>query len=131
MGTNKEVAEIWIRYAEIDLQAANVLFQNQRELITVAFYHAHQAAEKAIKAILIIEEIKFPKTHDLNKLVSLLEAQQPVNSALYNLITAFEDFNPEICYPDEPLSLSQKHLTGAVDAAIKLIEVAKKHIHGK
>lgn len=36
-------------------------------------YDAHQAAEKAIKAVLIHQEVRFPYSHDLAELLSLVE----------------------------------------------------------
>ncbi len=41
---------------------------------TVCF-HAQQCVEKYLKALLVLEEIDFPRTHDLEKLVSLLPAR--------------------------------------------------------
>ena len=35
-------------------------------------WHSQQAAEKALKAALVLEEIDFPYTHDLNALRNLL-----------------------------------------------------------
>ena len=37
-------------------------------------YHAQQAAEKAIKAILVFEQVEFPFTHELNALRHLTRA---------------------------------------------------------
>jgi len=40
----------------------------------VASFHAQQAAEKTVKAALVIEQIRFPRTHELERLRSLLPA---------------------------------------------------------
>ena len=40
----------------------------------VASFHAQQAAEKYIKAGLIIEQVRFPRTHELERLCPLLPA---------------------------------------------------------
>lgn len=37
-------------------------------------FEAQQAAEKAMKGVLVLRGIDFPKTHDLNSLLSLLQA---------------------------------------------------------
>jgi len=36
-------------------------------------FHAQQAAEKLLKALLSVHAVRFPKTHDLHELVNLLE----------------------------------------------------------
>ena len=37
-------------------------------------FHAQQAAEKAIKAVMILRGIEFPYTHDLSRLLTMLES---------------------------------------------------------
>ena len=37
------------------------------------YFDAQQAAEKAVKALLVAQEVEFPYVHDLAHLVSLLE----------------------------------------------------------
>ena len=55
-----------------------------------ACYHAQQAAEKALKAVLLHEMATFPKTHDLSRLVDASRASQPtfpefsIESAILN-----------------------------------------------
>jgi HEPN domain-containing protein len=62
----------WLRYAQEDLIAAESLL-GQR---TIASRHvcwlAQQAAEKALKAILVILQIDFPRRHDLDALRNLI-----------------------------------------------------------
>jgi HEPN domain-containing protein len=36
-------------------------------------FHAQQAAEKAIKAVLLEHKIRFPRTHDLGELIVLIQ----------------------------------------------------------
>jgi HEPN domain-containing protein len=64
-------ARRWLRYAEEDLTTAEMVLQRQlpaRE----ACWLAQQAAEKALKAALVLEQVDFPKTHDLDALRSLV-----------------------------------------------------------
>jgi len=63
----------WIRHAESDLAIASqpppagVLFE------TLCF-HAQQAVEKSLKAVLISHNVEPPYTHDIAKLISAIEA---------------------------------------------------------
>ena len=63
---------VWLRLAERDLQAAEVLLSVAGQQTTVCF-HAQQAAEKALKASLVAlgaEDV--PRTHDLHLLAELV-----------------------------------------------------------
>ena len=68
-----EISELksWIRYAEEDYSAAKTLFGLKRPLFGAACFHAQQCAEKYLKALLILKDVDFPKTHDLPTLNTL------------------------------------------------------------
>jgi HEPN domain-containing protein len=70
-----EVAWGWLRRAKSDLAMARHALTD-RDLVDpwVASFHAQQATEKCLKAALIMEQIRFPRTHELELLRSLLPA---------------------------------------------------------
>lgn len=81
MPRDRETAEQageWLRHAKNDLDAAGALLSADVFPETVAF-HAQQAAEKALKAVLLAcsssRSVPFPYTHDLADLVSLCVAR--------------------------------------------------------
>ncbi|MFN3179767.1 MAG: HEPN domain-containing protein, partial [Thermus sp.] len=49
-------------------------------------FDAQQAAEKALKALLIALGIPFPKTHDLSRLLELIRPHLPVPPELETLV---------------------------------------------
>ncbi len=55
----------WLGKAQKDLRAARVLLSGELEDFDPVGFHAQQAAEKFIKAVLVRHQIEFPKTHDL------------------------------------------------------------------
>ena len=68
-------------------------------------FNAQQAAEKAIKSVLIHKEIHFPYIHDLTKLLSLLEQRgegipKPIKHAArltrYAVVTRYPGFSEPI-----------------------------------
>lgn len=61
----------WLRYAREDLRAAERLAQPPDSMPWVVCFHAQQAAEKALKAVLVLEEIPVPFIHDLRELREL------------------------------------------------------------
>ena len=70
-----EVARSWLRGARSDLVMARKALADRDAVDPwVASFHAQQAAEKTVKAALVIEQIRFPRTHELERLRSLLPA---------------------------------------------------------
>ncbi|MBI4707631.1 MAG: HEPN domain-containing protein [Candidatus Omnitrophica bacterium] len=53
----------WIKIAIEDLQSAEYLYE--RELFRMVCYHAQQAVEKILKAVLTEEKIEFSRIHNL------------------------------------------------------------------
>lgn len=91
----REQAGEWIRYAEADLSAAEDLMASHPG---IAAYHAHQAAEKGLKALQIDREGDYDRTHDLVRLYYQLDVPDEFQSVL-------EDLNPADTaarYPDAP-----------------------------
>ncbi len=55
----------WAAYAEEDWELAKSVLRRKRPLTNAACFHAQQAAEKYLKALLVSKKVAFPKTHDL------------------------------------------------------------------
>ena len=66
----------WANKAENDLRNAShcLLLEKDCPTDTVCF-HAEQAIEKCLKALLIFSNIDFPRTHDVAHLISLLPSK--------------------------------------------------------
>ena len=62
----------WLRYATEDLELGERLAVDGTVSSRYACWHFQQAAEKALKAALVLEGIAFPHTHDLNLLCALV-----------------------------------------------------------
>jgi HEPN domain-containing protein len=61
----------WLRHAWSDLELARMV-RNSRILLEDLCFHAQQAAEKSLKAVLISKSTPFPKTHNIRTLLDLL-----------------------------------------------------------
>lgn len=74
-------ARRWVAWATDDLAAARaVTVGPTAPFPRQACYLAQQAAEKALKALLIAQDIDFPKTHDLLRLRALVPAAAQVQT---------------------------------------------------
>jgi HEPN domain-containing protein len=67
------VAGDWVEKAESDLTAAvNLLNIAKRKPMDVVCFHAQQCVEKYLKALLAMQGIDFPKTHQIEEIIRLL-----------------------------------------------------------
>jgi HEPN domain-containing protein len=55
----------WANYADEDLIMAKSALRHRKPLTTASCFHSQQCAEKYFKAILVAQDVEFPKTHDL------------------------------------------------------------------
>lgn len=72
-GTDRlEDVQRWLLYARDDLAAAQAAVGRWGAAPRLACWLAQQAAEKALKAVLIFLDIDFPRRHDLDALRNLV-----------------------------------------------------------
>mgnify|MGYP003428568290 CR=1 FL=1 len=55
----------WAEYAEEDLIMAKSALRRSKPLTIGSCFHSQQCAEKYLKAMLVSQNVEFPKTHDL------------------------------------------------------------------
>ena len=65
----------WANYAEEDLIMAKSALRHRKPLTTASCFHSQQCAEKYFTAILVAQDVEFPKTHDLLILNTLCTMQ--------------------------------------------------------
>ena len=61
----------WLKHAQSDCQLARLAKGRQGILPEQICFHAQQAVEKAIKAVLVFRRIAFPLVHDVEELLEL------------------------------------------------------------
>lgn len=69
---NISEARRWVSYAKSDLDAAYALLEKRDFFPRQVCFLAQHAGEKALKEILILLEIDFPKVHDLDRIRELI-----------------------------------------------------------
>ena len=72
---------VWMDFARNDLRMARDGIKHGYRLESLCF-HAQQAAEKALKAVLVGRFIQFPKVHDVERLLDLLPSDLAPNPAV-------------------------------------------------
>ena len=114
------VAE-WIRYARMDYDAAMHLRSFHPMPIEIICYHCQQAAEKALKAVLIYHGKEVPYIHDTIRLWELATPLEPRLSPLELPSSRLTDFATLTRYPNK-LELSERDMKEALDDARAIVE---------
>jgi len=84
--------DVWIDHAEDDFNATGKLLRGKKPSIYGACFHAQQCAEKYMKAMLIVKGQRFPMTHDLVILNTLLQQagmDMDVSEDLLELLSSY------------------------------------------
>lgn len=90
----------WMRFANEDPDVAERLLRDDPVAVRHVCWLSQQAAEKAIKAALTLDEVTFPFTHDLDALRSLLPAAWAARTTPVDLAELTE-WGVESRYPGE------------------------------
>ena len=64
----------WLRHARSNLSRCRADRRLPEVLLEDLCFDAQQAAEKAVKAVLVLDGRRFPKTHDVGELLDLVAA---------------------------------------------------------
>jgi len=98
------VAE-WVKKADLDFRTV-VRLAPEPAFRDIVVFHAQQAAEKYLKALLTKRQLEFPKTHEIRRLLELLsESDHEVVEALADA-KWLDPFGVLIRYPsDQPETL--------------------------
>ena len=120
MKDSRDLANGWLAKAESDLSAARWMLEGQGPYDTVCF-HAQQAVEKALKALLALRGQPIPRTHDLDEIqqMCLAIAADPQLAALdltettdYAVALRYDiEFWPEKSTAEETTILAERVLT--------------------
>ena len=114
------VARRWIDKADEDLTAAKRLIALDASLSAVVCFHAQQAVEKLLKALLVFAGVPFARTHDVIQLVQLLPGDLVPPIALADL-APLNRYAVEARYPigEEPISGEEAQAAIAVSRRVR------------
>ncbi len=124
-------ARLWIEYAEADLRLAGVWRSDPKNCPEwAACYHAQQAAEKALKAIIIAAQRQHPFTHDIRVLLDLCEEIGGVWSAAVRESEILVSYAATSRYPSRARSLGQKEAEHAIVLAQRVLQAVHVRLDG-
>ncbi len=117
--TIKKLVRQWLDKAEQDMQAAEILLDRNPPLLYPSCFHAQQAGEKYIKALLTYFQIEFPKTHIIGELLDLIATVDPDLAVKLNSATGLTPYGVEVRYPGDVPEPDR-------DAALKALDIARR-----
>jgi HEPN domain-containing protein len=124
----REFVRQWLHKATEDMKAAKHLLGGDAELTLPTAFHAQQAAEKYLKAVLVWHQVDFPKTHDIGRLLELVGT---VDAHLADLVAgaaALTPFGVEFRYPADLPEPTRKEARAAVAVANRVLQAVFKHL---
>ncbi len=125
---NLDKANEWLKRAKSNMARAKAGRVSPDILYEDLCYDAQQAVEKAFKSICIINEIVFPKTHDIAYLIELLEkggVEVPENLQNAKILTGYA---VETRYPGDYEPVDEEDLRKAIGIAKEVLKWVKKEI---
>ena len=123
-----KVIRQWIDRAEEDFRNAEHTLTLEKDCPfgTVCF-HAEQCVEKYLKALLVSQNIDFPKTHNIPELLALVPASiRPVLSAEEQ--EQLTEYATVTRYPGEWEPVTREDAERAVEVARKVREAVRKQL---
>ena len=94
-----ELIRQWLEKANDDLRLADMALHAQPPVIWAGAFHAQQAAEKLLKALLTAHRTEFQKYHSLDYLLDLLVPAEPKAEDLRAAASTLTDYAVEARYP--------------------------------
>lgn len=120
---------LWLGKAAEDLAVAELILNSIVAVRWAAGFHAQQAAEKALKAVLVASGIDFPRTHSLERLADLLGDTAKIFDR-----SALIDLSPWAVagrYPEDMPDPSAEDAARLVASAHSIVNAASCRISGE
>lgn len=117
----------WLRRARSDLALAGVSLP-RGVLYNELCFHAQQAAEKSIKAVLVYHGIDFRRIHDIDYLLSLLPDEVPLPPEAEWIID-LTSYAVALRYPGDYEEVTVEQYREALAAARRVVNWAERILH--
>jgi HEPN domain-containing protein len=116
----RELVDEWMRHARSDLVLA-CMTENKRIAPEILAFHAQQAVEKALKALLVQHQIEFPYTHAIGPLLNLCRAAGFEGTEALGDTAILTRYAVATRYPGEEDPVSRQEAQEAADLATQVL----------
>lgn len=104
----------WLEFAKMDLDAAEYLRDMYPTPVEIICYHCEQAVEKFLKAVLVHDEKRPPKTHDLVTLCKLCSEENAEFNQLSSICLRLTPYGVQVRYPSD-INLGEDDVSKALE----------------
>lgn len=123
--TQPDAPEAWLERARSDLALARVAIETPQVLREDACFHAQQCAEKALKALLVERGIEFPRTHVVEMLLDLLQADEFAVPPDVDEAVTLTQYAVQARYPGDWDPITLQETRSAIDLASRVLAWVK------
>lgn len=127
----RELAARWLEKAEGDWQLCHRLTEDPQPYEEAIAFHAQQAAEKYIKGYLTWEQVEFPKTHDIERLLELVASRDQVLAENLGEAAALTPYAVEYRYPGDYPPVTTEDARQAVAVADRVRDQLRTYLRDK
>ena len=121
----------WIVHAHSDLALAKRGIGDDEILPQQICFHAQQAVEKALKAVLLYNKVDFPLTHDIVELLNIFEEAGISVPHGFSEVGMLTPYAVETRYPGYRDEITKKDVEDALQLAEMVVSWAGKYISKK
>jgi len=126
-----EFVRRWFERAEADWRLSHRLMADPQPYPEAIAFHCQQAAEKYLKAYLTWQQVEFPKTHDIKRLVELAASCDRALAEDLNEAEALTPYAVEYRYPGEYPPLTSDDTTNAIALADRVRDKIRTYLRDK
>jgi HEPN domain-containing protein len=123
----RELVAEWMRRARSDMAVANLIEDERIEPEILAF-HAQQAAEKALKALLVLRQVEFPRAHPIGPLLELCRMAGFVETEDLADAVTLTRYAVTTRYPGAEGPVSRQEAREAAELAARVLAWAESQI---
>lgn len=122
---------LWLVFADDDIATAELLIDRLELMPRQAGFHAQQAAEKALKAVYIFQQVQYPFSHNLDELRNGIPEGWRLKAEFPNL-KALSDWAVEQRYPGAQRANTREDARRHVRQARALLDAVRRDLeaHG-
>jgi HEPN domain-containing protein len=121
-------AQVWLVRAKSNLRLAESGARIKNVLFEDLCFNAQQAAEKALKAVCIQNNVDFPRTHSIVRLVDILDAAGLTIPKAVKEADILTQYAVETRYPGWMEPVTKDEFTEALALAARVVFWAEKEI---
>ncbi len=118
-----EAARQWVAKAQEDWDAVQILSAHQRPPRSMVCFHCQQYVKKLMKALLTLNGVEAPRTHNLRRLIQLSDVLLPQLTLMTEIADALSAHGVHSRYPDDSYVVDNVEMRWIIKAANQFAEV--------